>query len=386
MVRMAAALSALQESAATTQDHAEDTPDALEWLERAAAGGDDAAVVSIAHQILAEAADETPKPLLLLHEDPTQDVETPPGVLAPQPDQGDDADQDENAERELRYVHRAAERGDGTSRRALGDMSLGLLPTPSGSTMRRPSHQQRPQQHDQVIPGSIATPAAASVMQQPRQQQPRRRSTRTARKTRKPKADGNAALEWYTSAADAGDTSSLLRAADLLYQGTNGVHRDTARAMDLLLAAARQMSRPTLAQVGHLARMGDPDVRLVPDPERAFAYFSESAQTEGDPDSMRVLADLLWAGEGCTKDVKRAWELYERAVDGGCGAARLGLVRCLWLGIGTRRNAARARREMRCLVADMCKLADAGTGAGMSLKDATDADVDAVIETALAAQ
>ncbi|KAH6580059.1 hypothetical protein BASA61_009871 [Batrachochytrium salamandrivorans] len=326
---------------ATALAYLDDKEGAISWWRRAADLGNDAAISLLARQFIidADVGDES----LVIARKRGSDSDLPDtnrcrgtqGIAIKVPcsneleNSGDDLD--ERHRKTIEYVHRAANSGDPLCRRALGDIGMGLLNfSNSGLTDR--------------------SGLAVSLSNKSTETQDKDTSEKTP-------------LEWYISAIESGDKISLLRAASLLYFGKQQSLPEVRQALDYYVKSAREsQQQPSMAQVAHLVRSGDTRVNLAPDAELAFAYYNESASSDGCVESMRILGDMLWAGDGCEKNVVRACEMYERASLQHDMAATLGYVRCLWMGVGTPKDVCRAREMMKEVLQAHYIMGDKGEG------------------------
>lgn len=94
-----------------------------------------------------------------------------------------------------------------------------------------------------------------------------------------------------------------------------------------------------------------PIIQQPPIPERARMCFERAAEL-GDAEGLALLGDLYIEGQVCTRDVRRAFSLYERAFERGDDTgqmhyakaiAALRLARCLRCGVGCDVDVKRAR-------------------------------------------
>lgn len=82
-------------------------------------------------------------------------------------------------------------------------------------------------------------------------------------------------FEWYKKAAEAGDVSSYLIVANMLYYGYKSVKANVNAALEYYIMAARMAtSQPSITQIANCINNGDSYAGLKADPARAFELFA----------------------------------------------------------------------------------------------------------------
>ncbi|KAJ3022862.1 hypothetical protein HKX48_005063 [Thoreauomyces humboldtii] len=158
--------------------------------------------------------------------------------------------------------------------------------------------------------------------------------------------DVPSALRLYLEAAIQGDAAARAAAGDILYHGDVGVPRDRVRAFTLFAQCAKEGWAPSFHALAECYRTGYGSPDEKPNETLAHLYYSEAVQ-QGCMTSATKLGNMIWSGEGCTKDRARAVELYEMAADRGQPEAAWALARCMWFGDGMPADRARAKEIFR---------------------------------------
>ena len=127
------------------------------------------------------------------------------------------------------------------------------------------------------------------------------------------------AKEFYESASELGNPEARNALAELYEQGA-GVNRDINKAVELYRSAAAD-DHPVAMR--HLAEMLFQD-DAVSDKKEALA-FCRRAVNAGDSESIVDLGLAYENGWGVDKDVKKAGELYQKALSNGCESAEMHL-------------------------------------------------------------
>jgi serine/threonine protein kinase/TPR repeat protein len=130
------------------------------------------------------------------------------------------------------------------------------------------------------------------------------------------------AFAFFQMGASAGDSDAMVAKADCYYYG-KGVPADPMLAVELLQSAAVLNHPQGMNLLGDILTKGIPG-RLPPNPAEAFRLFS-SAQKLGNPDAQANLGVLYVKGLGVEKDPRRAMDLWKD------GAERLRSPACMLL-------------------------------------------------------
>jgi TPR repeat protein len=140
---------------------------------------------------------------------------------------------------------------------------------------------------------------------------------------RKPTVDRES-YDWYYKAARHGDSEGFLQCGRMRYQGL-GVERNTRKALELFVQAARMAAAISLSDIAQSYQNGKDDMQ--PDYERAYQLYTEASRS--DPYAYKCLGDMHLVGLGCEKDLLEAKGFYEKAVAEGCMEAMVSLSKCL---------------------------------------------------------
>ena len=123
----------------------------------------------------------------------------------------------------------------------------------------------------------------------------------------------------YDSASALGNPAARNALAELYEQG-EGVNRDTKKAVELYRSAAADDHSVAMRHLAELLFTDD----TVTDKNEALA-FCRRAVNAGDVESIIDLGRAYENGWGVDKDVKKAAELYQKALANGCEAAEMRL-------------------------------------------------------------
>lgn len=126
------------------------------------------------------------------------------------------------------------------------------------------------------------------------------------------------------------------------YRDGRGVARDTARAEDLAIEAARLGVTDALIEMAsaYEKQTGDKAAQ-----RRAFELYSKAAEYEpGSARAMGALARAYRYGRGTEQDLPRSVEFFRKAADAGSASALIALATAYTEGSGVPRDPAEARR------------------------------------------
>lgn len=112
--------------------------------------------------------------------------------------------------------------------------------------------------------------------------------------------DGQKAFEWYAKAAEQGDAKAQNRVGWMYYEG-RAVEKDDQKAIEWWEKAADQESAEAHYHLGNVYY------------NKAKKLY-EKASTQGFPLAYFKLGDLYVHGSAVEKDIKKAQELYEKAL------------------------------------------------------------------------
>ena len=135
------------------------------------------------------------------------------------------------------------------------------------------------------------------------------------------------AIYWYTKAAEAGNTKSMLELGDFYRYGSCGLEEDKEKSLKWYQKAVEAGDFKALDKVGSMYRYGEGVTR---DLVEAVKYFIKGAEF-GNVDSMNDLADCLLKGIGISKNIDKAIEWYRKAAEAGHGESMNDLATCLLL-------------------------------------------------------
>lgn len=156
-----------------------------------------------------------------------------------------------------------------------------------------------------------------------------------------PSPDLEAAVEWFGKAAALGDPAGMycLAECSLLEKGTP---KDPKRAVELLTTAAALGEIRSMNLLGTLYQQGIPDL-LPQNFDEARRLFT-NALSAGFLDALGNLGVMDINGQGGPRDEKKAVELFKSGADQGNPLCMYYYARCLENGIGLPRDLALARK------------------------------------------
>jgi TPR repeat protein len=152
--------------------------------------------------------------------------------------------------------------------------------------------------------------------------------------------DMNMAVRWFRQAADAGSGAAAYNLA-LMYQRGDGVPRDEQQAQTFLSKAADESFAPALRDSG--LRAAFPRDGSAPNPELAIARLKRGAEM-GDAISQAILGDIFSSGQLVPADYDQAARYYKRAADQGQRDGEFGLAVRYVTGQGLPKDAREALR------------------------------------------
>ena len=134
---------------------------------------------------------------------------------------------------------------------------------------------------------------------------------------------GEKAIEWYTKAIDAGDTSGFFGIGNM-YQYGNGVEQDGEKAIEWYTKAMDLGDTSAMISIGSMYQNGS---GVEQDGEKAIEWYTKAADL-GDTSAMSWIGDVYWNGDGVEQDGEKAIEWYTKAADAGDGYGfyRIGLM------------------------------------------------------------
>ncbi|KAG9071622.1 hypothetical protein KI688_005835 [Linnemannia hyalina] len=125
------------------------------------------------------------------------------------------------------------------------------------------------------------------------------------------------AMEWYHKASDQGNAIAQCNIGVLYYRGS-GVPQDFSKAMDWYLKSADQGYAPAQHNIGILYYKGD---GVPQDYYQAMEWFIKAAN-KGYAAAQDYTGILYHNGEGVTKDINKAIEWYKKAARQGDAKAK----------------------------------------------------------------
>jgi TPR repeat protein len=152
--------------------------------------------------------------------------------------------------------------------------------------------------------------------------------------------DRKQANAFYSQASDKGDPYGMTTWGRALFHG-NGVERDTAKGLDLMLKAAAMGHTYAMNDLGAIFTEGRNGVPA--DKARAVAFLQAGVDRQ-DMYSMNLLGRNYLSGEGVEKDPETALALFQKAIELGQPYAPANLARMYREGVGVKRDPAEAQR------------------------------------------
>lgn len=117
------------------------------------------------------------------------------------------------------------------------------------------------------------------------------------------------AFEWYFRSAEAGNPNGMFSVGQDYYLGFGGVDQNYSEAFTWFMRAADNGDPNSLYYIGMMYRLGQ---SVQQDSEKAIQWFMRSAEY-GFSISMRAIGEMYAKGEGVEQDRDRADEWYARA-------------------------------------------------------------------------
>jgi TPR repeat protein len=162
------------------------------------------------------------------------------------------------------------------------------------------------------------------------------------------------AIQWFERAAAQGDAQAQYWLGYASMRG-EGLPRDLAAARRFLTDSARQGHQPSLRALEALAPRGSASdwyslgrllERRTRDSERALPWYSRAA-AQGNPEAMARLGELSYDGTGTARDLDRARSFFQQAADKGSSVGEFRLAGMIEAGLGSRADEAEALRLYR---------------------------------------
>ncbi len=123
--------------------------------------------------------------------------------------------------------------------------------------------------------------------------------------------DHEKAFEWYSRSADAGNPTGMFMVGQGYYSGYGGVEQSYSKAFEWFRRAADNGDSNSLYYIGMMYRFGQ---GVTQDSEKAIQWYMRSAEY-GFSISMRAIGEMYAKGEGVEQDRDRAEEWYARAAE-----------------------------------------------------------------------
>ncbi|MCM1047918.1 MAG: SEL1-like repeat protein [Clostridiales bacterium] len=118
------------------------------------------------------------------------------------------------------------------------------------------------------------------------------------------------ALEWYTKAADSGDTSVMSDVGDMYARGW-GFEQDAEKALEWYTKAADSGDESAMCAIGDMYAYGD---GVAQDIEKAAEWYTKAADL-GDASGLYNLGSMYYWGNGVEQDMEKVIEWYTKAAD-----------------------------------------------------------------------
>ena len=122
--------------------------------------------------------------------------------------------------------------------------------------------------------------------------------------------DGTKAIEWYTKAADLGDSDAMYNLGYMYYTG-EGVEQDGEKAVEWFTKAADLGNADAMYNLGYMYEAGE---GVEQDSTKAVEWYTKVADL-GDSDAMASLGAMYYTGEGVEQDDAKAIEWFTKAAD-----------------------------------------------------------------------
>ncbi len=124
--------------------------------------------------------------------------------------------------------------------------------------------------------------------------------------------DGAKAVEWYTKAADLGDTDAMFWLGSM-YESGEGVEQDGAKAIEWYTKVADLGDADAMAALGSIYQSG---IGVEQDGAKAVEWYTKAADL-GNASAMNNLGYMYQWADGVEQDNAKAIEWYTKAVDSG---------------------------------------------------------------------
>ena len=121
--------------------------------------------------------------------------------------------------------------------------------------------------------------------------------------------DGAKAVEWYTKAADLGD-SDAMNSLGYMYETGNGVEQDGAKAVEWYTKAADSGHTDAMNYLGYIYEHGDV---VEQDVAKAVGWYTKAADL-GNTDAINSLGYMYAEGYGVEQDNDKALEWYVKSL------------------------------------------------------------------------
>lgn len=152
--------------------------------------------------------------------------------------------------------------------------------------------------------------------------------------------DMTQAVKYYSIAAEAGFTTSLLNLGVAYQYGEGGLPIDLKKAVDLYRKAAEKGDRVAQCNLGYCYEQGD---GVAKDLTQAAYWYRKSAD-QNWARAQAYLGECYEKGWGVTENHKTALDLYFKSAANGHSYGQMRLARCYDFGIGIAKNAEEALR------------------------------------------
>lgn len=121
--------------------------------------------------------------------------------------------------------------------------------------------------------------------------------------------DVNAAIEWYTKAADLGN-SDAMNFLGTMYHNGDGVEQDFGVAMEWYQKAADLGHAQATNNIAFMYRCGN---GVEQDGAKAIEWYTKAAELD-DLGAVEQIGDMYWNGEGVEQDDDKALECYVKSL------------------------------------------------------------------------
>jgi TPR repeat protein len=147
-----------------------------------------------------------------------------------------------------------------------------------------------------------------------------------------------AALRWFSKAADLGNTDAM-RGMSWIYVNGRGVPKDIAEGMRWLRMAADRGNTDAMTSIGYGYEQGE---GVAKDYAEALRWYKSAADL-GDAEGMMRVGWLYEHGEGVEQNYAEAMRWYERAADRGNSIAMFSIGMSYQFGHGVPKDEVQAR-------------------------------------------